>query len=412
MNQRKPHPQSPRVDAARSNATDPVVERFRVAMVVRLFDPWIGGMERQALKLARRMVERGSRVEILTGRWYRGTPRNDVSTGVPITRHHTAWNGSGVRGVRRLGSVAYMLTLAWHLWMRRKDLDVIHVHGLSYHAYVSTLVGKKLGIPVIIKLANSGQASDITKMREGKHLPLTRFMLPMALRAERLVALNDLVVSELESAGVAPDRIVRIPNGVELDDETRSYRPGTATSVLYVGRLHRQKAVDDLLRAVAGLVQNPIGEGLELTIVGDGPERRSLEMLAAQLGLGHRVHFEGEIDNVTPYLYRADLLVLPSRAEGLSNTLLEAMSTGLPVVASNIAANRELIEHGVNGLLYSVGDTDALQEALAALLGGPSLRKRLGCEGRNTVEYEYSIDKVAERYEMLYADLGRTGDSR
>lgn len=390
----------------------PGAECFRVAMVVRLFDPWVGGMERQALKLAVRLVQRGSHVEILTGRWFSGTPRCETSSGVSITRHHTAWNGSGLRGLRKFGSIAYMITLAWHLWTRRKELDVIHVHGLSYHAFVATLIGKLIGTPVIVKLANSGQASDITKMRDGKHLPLTRLMLPMALRSDRFVALNDLVVSELQAAGVPSERIVRIPNGVELDDATRSYPAGIAARVLFVGRLHRQKAIDELLQAVAHLADGPEGREIELTLVGDGPERVALEAFTSELGLGAVVHFEGEVDDVTPYLYRSDVLVLPSRAEGLSNTLLEAMSTGMPVVASDISANRALIEHGVNGLLYQVGNTQALAEALELILDQGSLRERLGCEGRRTVEVDYWIDRVAARYEALYADLQGTGDLR
>lgn len=390
-------------------------ETIRVTMVVRLFDPWVGGMERQALKLASRMVERGLQVEILTGRWFRGTAHTETVAGVTVRRHHTLWNGSGVRGLRRIGALAYMATLAWRLWSRRTERDVIHVHGLSYHAFVSSMVGKKTGTPVIVKLANSGQASDIAKMRAGKHLPLTRFMLPMALDADRFVALNDLVVSELESAGVPSERIVRIPNGVELADTARIYRPGTASKVLFVGRLHRQKAIDDLLRAIGELVQKPIGHELELALVGDGPERESLEALSEELGLGSRVRFEGQVEDVGPHLHHADVLVLPSRAEGLSNTLLEAMSTGLPVVASDISANRALIEHEVNGLLYPVGDHEALQEVLEILLGQDELRERLGREGRNTVETEYSIDRIAAQYESVYIDLiseGNAGERR
>lgn len=378
---------------------------IRVAMVVRLFDPWVGGMERQALKLASRLVDRGLCVEILTGRWFPGTPHTETVEGVAVTRHHTLWNGSGVRGLRRIGAVTYMVTLAWQLWSKRADRDVIHVHGLSYHAFVSSMVGKMTGTPVIVKLANSGQASDIAKMRAGKHLPLTRLMLPTALGADRFVALNDLVVTELESAGVASDRIVRIPNGVELDHRPRGHRPGIATKILYVGRLHRQKAIEDLLRAVGGLLQKPIGRELELTLVGDGPERETLEALSDELGLGPRAHFEGQVEDVGPYLRDADLLVLPSRAEGLSNTLLEAMSTGLPVVASDITANRTLIEHEVNGMLYAAGDHENLQEVLEVTLEHAELRERLGREGRKTVESAYSIDGVAARYESMYTDL-------
>lgn len=377
----------------------------RVTMVVRLFDPWVGGMERQALKLATRLVERGLEVEILTGRWYPRTARAETVRGVTVTRHHTLWNGSGVRGLRRMGAFAYMVTLAWHLWRRRQSTDVIHVHGLSYHAFVSSVMGRKTKTPVIVKLANSGPASDIAKMRAGQHLPLTRMLLPGALRADRFVALNELVVSELESVAVSSDRIVRIPNGVELDSMSRSYRKGPAKNILYIGRLHRQKAIDDLLRAVAGLVEMPIGNELELTLVGEGPERAALEALSNELCLGTRVRFAGQVDDVSSHLRNADVLVLPSRAEGLSNTLLEAMSTGLPVVASDIPANRSLIDHDFNGILYQVGHHEALRDALERLLEQDQFREQIGREGRRSVESGYSIDHVASLYESVYTDL-------
>jgi glycosyltransferase involved in cell wall biosynthesis len=381
------------------------VEPIRVTMVVRLFDPWVGGMERQSLKLASRMVERGLRVEILTGRWFTKTPRVETIAGVTVTRHHTLWNGTGVRGIRRIGALVYMITLAWHLWSKRSERDVIHAHGLSYHAFISAVVGRKTRTPVVVKLANSGQASDIAKMRAGKHLPLTRLMLPAALRADRFVALNDLIVSELESAGVPSRRIARIPNGVELDPATRSYRLGNATKILFIGRLHRQKAIEDLLRAIGGLLPKPVGRELECTLVGDGPERAALEALCSELELGAHVRFAGQVNDVGPHLQLADVLVLPSRAEGLSNTLLEAMSSGLPVVASDISANRALIEHGVNGMLFPAADHVALQDVLEVVLERDDLRERLGREARRTVELGYSIDRIAAQYESLYADL-------
>ena len=380
-------------------------DAFEVAMVVRLFDPWVGGMERQAMKLASELARRGSRVEILTGRWYRSTPRAEVRSRVLITRHHTLWNGTGVRGLRRLGGLAYMASLAWHLWRRRRRLDVIHVHGLSYHAFVASVLGRRMGIPVIVKLANSGSASDIGKMRAGQHLPFTRLMLPAALRADRLVALNDLVESELIAAGVSTSRIVRIPNGVEMLETRQSYALGPVVRILYIGRLHPQKGIDVLLRAIAALRNELPTRAIELHLVGDGPERDALADLSDRLGLGEHVHFEGLVTHVAPHLHIADVLVLPSMAEGLSNTLLEAMSSGLPVVASDIVANRTLIEHEVNGMLFAKGDPTALRSVLEQLLGDEDLRERVGGEGRQTVESDYSIDHVASVYERLYGAL-------
>lgn len=375
---------------------------LRVVMIVRLFHPWVGGMERQAMKLAMALQSQGVEVRILTGRWFRGTRRNEFIDGIRVTRHHTLWEGFGVRGLRRIGGVMYMVTLAVHLILHRREYDVIHVHGLSYHAYVAVKVGHKLGKPVVVKLANSGVASDIVKMREGRHLPLTRLMLPTALRADRLVALNPLSADELSEQGVMTGSIARIPNGVELGDTVRDFGIGDPAVLLFVGRLHEQKAVDVLLRAMAVLSASIPAE---LIVAGDGPERSDLERLVVELGIDEVVHFLGMVDDIDAELQRADVLVLPSRAEGLSNTLLEAMACSLPVVASCITANRNLIEEGRTGRLFRLDDADDLAKVLRGLLEDDVARAEIGLAGRKLVEDTYSVEQVAAEYRILYGAM-------
>jgi glycosyltransferase involved in cell wall biosynthesis len=184
-------------------------------MVIRLFSPWVGGTQTQALRLARALRDRGVDVRFVTGRWFRGTPREETIDGVPVFRNHTLWEGFGIRGARKFGGYLYLLTLWWHLWRRRDTYDVIHVHGLSYHTFAAVIAGGRLGKPTLTKLANSGSASDIRKMRSDQHLALSRWMLPAALRCDRFVALTETVQRELEEAGVSGARITRIPNGIE-----------------------------------------------------------------------------------------------------------------------------------------------------------------------------------------------------
>ena len=191
--------------------------RPRVVMVVRLFHPWVGGTERQAQTLARRLADRGVDVRIVTGRWFRGTPRRDEIDGIQVFRNHTLWEGFGIRGLRTLGGYLYMVTLAWHLWRTRSTYDVIHAHGMNYHSAVAVQTGHLCGRPSITKLANSGEASDVDKMRHDRQLRGARFLLPAALRSDRFVALNAAVVDELRAVGVPEERIISLPNGVDLD---------------------------------------------------------------------------------------------------------------------------------------------------------------------------------------------------
>lgn len=379
-----------------------------MVMVVRLFDPWIGGMERQALSLAQALVRAGHHVRILTGRWFRGTPHRQSYDGVEVIRHGALYDGFGIRGARRIAALVYMVTLAFALVRHRRSYDVIHVHGLSYHAYVAVRCARVLNKPVIVKLANSGKASDISKMKSGQHLFLSRYLLPTALMADRLVALNAIIRGELEAEAVSPDKIAEIPNGVCIPDRwVSSEHPGPERVVSFVGRLHEQKAVDVLIRGFAGL-PDPLKHKTVLRIVGDGPVRPALEALATDLCDQASIEFTGQVDDVDPDLEETDVLVLPSVAEGMSNTLLEAMARAIPVIASNIPSNAVLIEHGETGWLFEPNDWTALTDLLASILEDAELLRGVGERGRRLVAEQYAIDRIGDRYADLYRQLSET----
>ncbi|MAT97546.1 MAG: hypothetical protein CL608_10425 [Anaerolineaceae bacterium] len=376
----------------------------RVMMVVRLFYPWVGGTERQAHKLARKLLDKQVAVELVTGWWFRGSPAHETLDGIPVQRNFTLWEFLGIKGLRKFGGYLYILTLLWHLWRRRDDHDVIHVHGLNYHTFTAVLAGRLLNKKVISKLANSGHASDINKMREDRQLALARFMLPTALKCDRFVALNEKVVDELTAVHIPNSRIIELPNGVETDaiPAKTSYDLHTPARLIFVGRLHPQKGIDTLLHAMRQLTER---HDVCLHLLGDGPLKEELMDLVEELGITHLVKFHGQTDDVLAHLQEADLFVLPSRAEGLSNALLEAMSCSLPVVVSAIPGNVDVIEHNQNGLRFTVDDPDSLAQTLASLLTNANQRRQLGRQARQTVERHYSLSAVADQYIDLYRDL-------
>lgn len=380
----------------------------RILMVVRLFAPWVGGTERQAQTLARGLADQGVSVRIVTGRWFRGTDRHEVIDGIPVFRHHTLWEFFGIRGLRRFGGYLYMITLYWHLWRTRASYDIVHVHGMNYHSAVAVSAARRLGKRSLTKLANSGRASDIEKMRHDRQLPGARHLLGAALESSRFVALNATVVDELRAAGVPESRIVSIPNGVSADGvrPKAARRTDGPVHAVYVGRLHEQKLLPSFLAAVAQVEECHPGR-LRATLVGDGPQRRELENQVDRLGLGDVVAMPGALDDVAPVLAAADVFVLPSAVEGLSNALLEAMTHGLPVLVSRIPGNADVIDHGRNGLLFDPGDVAGLAEGLVRLADDPALRARLGACARADIERTYALERVVDRYIALYRDLSR-----
>jgi len=379
----------------------------RVLMVVRLFYPWVGGAERQAHKLAKELMDLGQDVELVTGWWFWGTPRREVIDGIPVQRNFTLWDCFGIKGLRKVGGYLYILSLLWYLWRRRADYDLIHVHGLNYHTFAAVLAARWLRKPTVTKLANSGPASDIHKMRRNQQLALSKYMTPTALRGDCYVALNATIVDELRAAGVPAHKIVELPNGVETEGLTvkTSYVLHDPARILFVGRLHPQKGLDVLLHAVHLLLREYAMDPIRLQLVGDGPLRDELGQLASELGIAEQVEFWGRTDTVLEHLPRADLFVLPSRAEGLSNALLEAMACGLPVVASRIPGNVDVVQHEQNGLLCPVDDPRALAHSIHTLLQQPALRAQLGRAARTTVENEFGLNHIANRYIGLYHSL-------
>lgn len=377
----------------------------RVLMVVRLFHPWVGGTERQALKLSKAMRAAGTPVVVVTGRWFRGTSRAETIEGVPVVRHHTLWEFFGIRGLRKLGGYLYMITLAWYLVRNRRHYDLIHVHGLNYHTAVAAAVGRRLGKPTVVKLANSGSASDIDRMREGRQLAGAGLFLGAALRCDRFVALSPAIGEELRRAGVAEDRIVAIPNGVEVDTVVAAPTPEPGRlRVVYLGRLHRQKGVDVLLEALRVLTARRACR-VSVRIVGDGPERESLETAVTTRGLDHAVEFVGEVEDPGPMLDEADVFVLPSRTEGMSNALLEAMARATAVVATAVPGTARVVEDRRTGLLVAPEDPVGLADALERLAQRPEEVHRLGEAAVQEIRAHYSMGEVAQRYAALYASL-------
>jgi glycogen(starch) synthase len=216
--------------------------------------------------------------------------------------------------------------------------------------------------------------------------------------------------------GTPPERVHVIPSGVraELFDaaqEAAEETPGNAAPVpdvlgpvvLFLGRLHRQKGVDVLLRAFTSM------PGVTLVLAGDGPERGRLERLAHELGLRSRVRFLGFVphDRVPGLLRSSDVLVMPSRYEELGTAMVEGMYAGLPVVASDTGGVPELVEHDGSGLLVPPGQAAPLADALNRLLKDQDLSRRFGSRGRTLAQsyrWEALAGKVLDVYRGVIDD--------
>ncbi len=175
-----------------------------------------------------------------------------------------------------------------------------------------------------------------------------------------------------------------------------------------VGRLDPVKDHPNLLRAFASLSQ--WDEAARLIIVGDGPMRKEIESEVHELNVVDKVKLLGERKDIADILRAVDIFALTSIAEGISNTILEAMATGLPVVATRVGGNPELVRHGVTGQLVPSGDVAALKSALASYARDPELRGVHGKAARQRAVEKFSLERMAAEYEKLYAEVAGRQD--
>jgi glycosyltransferase involved in cell wall biosynthesis len=219
------------------------------------------------------------------------------------------------------------------------------------------------------------------------------------------VAISQAVRSELLADGYDPGRIHALPNGVPVPESPWTPAAGTTPgpNAVYVGRLAREKGLDVLLDAWVEVVR--ARPGARLRLLGEGPVRSSLEQQAARLGIRSSVELTGAVADPISTLRAADLFILPSREEGMSIALLEAMALGIPVLASAIPGNQSLVVDGLHGLLAPPNDAGALTGRILEILGEPAeARRRAGTARRHVIEH-YSIAAMARRHLELFEAL-------
>ena len=303
----------------------------------------------------------------------------------------------------------------WKL-LRRLRPDIVHTRNLS--TLEAQLPAFLSGVPHRVHGEHGRDADDVDGTRR-KYQLLRKLFKPFV---HQYVALShDLERYLRRRVGVPERRLVVLCNGVD----TGKFSPGRSGTrdrlrldflgrdVVVVGTIGRMEAVKDqitLVRAFVRLVQGGAGryDHVRLVAIGDGALRAPAQRLLEEAGMTDAAWLPGERDDVPELLRAMDIFVLPSLAEGISNTILEAMASGLPVVATDVGGNSELVAAGKTGILVPRADPDAMAEAIRRYVDDPSLRREDGARGRKRCETEFSIDAMVERYATLYDSLLET----
>jgi glycosyltransferase involved in cell wall biosynthesis len=284
-------------------------------------------------------------------------------------------------------------------FVRQRGIDIIHSHGYKTDI-ISLLATRGTGCRNV-STPHGWSVKAGLKLRIYETLDRVAF-----LGFDAVVPLSDDLYAGLEGIPGMRKRLHLVRNGVDLEDIDQAVgtpiQPdasgATPTLVGYIGQLIPRKGLEVLLEAFQRVHRND----LRLIIVGDGPQRVELEARAASTRVGDSIHFLGFRDDRLALLKQFAFFVLPSRLEGIPRCLMEAMATGVPVIASDIPGCRDIVAHQRTGLLFPVDDSDALAAAIKTLADSPEERKRLAANGRAHVRAEYSAETMANRYLVLY----------
>ena len=355
-----------------------------------------GGAQRVLLDQALWFYEHGHRMNViflydkeeLWEKWQAALPFPVINLG--------AFQGRG-KGIKNIPPLLKGLFSLWN-FLRREKVDVIETFTHDSNM-VALPIAWLARVPVRIA-THHGVIEGFSRWQEVIHSWMVNHNI-----AQKLVAVSKKMYQAALKEGVHSERIVTIPNGiVQMPFESRSRlevrkeagMDVTDPLLISVGRLVYAKAHEVLVAAMPAVLKEFPNAKVE--IYGEGVLRTDLEAQIARLGLSNSVKLPGRSDHVAGHLANADVFILSSRSEGLPIALLEAMSAGLPCIATNVEGVDEVIEEGEHGLVVPIEDPEALAQAILQLLRDPEARSRMGAAARLHVSKFYNIDRMCGQY--------------
>jgi len=284
---------------------------------------------------------------------------------------------------------------------KKFGLEVIHVHYAIPHATSAFLAREITGIPYVVTL----HGSDVTILgSDSSYMPINVFTID---GANAITAVSGFLAKEAyERLGIKKEIMV-IPNFVDVE----IYAPARASKkrnnrdvvITHISNFRPVKRIQDIVHALNIVVKQ--APDAKLLLVGDGPERHAIERLIDKLGLKHNIMLTGYRSDISNVLKCSDIVVLSSETESAPLTLLEGMSTGLPVIATRVGGIPEIVEDGLNGFLVEPKHPEALAQKILELNSNEKLRERIGADARKRVLEKYTAAKIVSRYVEVYENV-------
>ena len=382
---------------------------MRILVVTGIFPPDIGGPATYIPEIAKALLERGHEVTVVTTSEPESLEFDDSQHPFPVVR----MNRKVHLGLRPF---YFAKTILHHT----KKADVVLANGLFLEATVASFLAKKpivqkiVGDPTWERARNRGWTTDdfetFQKSNYGFQIEALKKLTTFAARqVEKIIVPSRYLARCVERWGIPKNRLLVIYNSVQSLDLVDPEPVPLTTSVKLVTtcRLVAWKRVHSIIQAVGDI------DEVGLLICGDGPERKYLDTLTKDLGLTDRVHFSGKRNRRETLALMAgcDIFVLNSTYEGLSHVVLEAMSLGLPVIATSVGGTPELVKDGETGILIKGGDTEALRSAVLQLVSSPETLQEMGERAKLAAKSFSFPTMVRETEQVLQAASGSSSAS-
>ena len=381
-------------------------ERAQHAMVMVVHSVFTatGGAEIQAARLGAALRSRGWAVTTVGLAPRERKARNHTAVSDPdmVLLHAPRVPG--------LAGLVLVLQFALYLILNRSKYSVIHVHIMKTLAFTAAVVGQALSKTVVLKVSGYDELDHGCLSERQAHSCYYRVLNWGCKKADTVIAISRQTQERLLACGYGEEQVVYLPNGIDLDrfrpcaDKAacrRALKLSDANVAVFVGRFVHEKGLFNLVDAWR-FVRQRFPNSL-LCMVGDGQYRHSIEtVVGADPLLKDAVYFAGETKGVETYLAAADCYVSASLTEGLSNTMLEAMASGLPIVCTRISGAEDMVQEDKNGYLVPVGGSEQLSGAVEKVFSDHARAAVMGRHSRTLAERLFDVNRIIDRYEQLY----------
>lgn len=380
----------------------------KIVFVTRRFPPFAGGAEQQLSCVAATLAEKGHEVFVFTSAGG-GRAVQDINGG--LTARAPFVHRLCEPSIRFLGTAVFLGGLLFSFLRYARTADAIVVSQVNETAAFAALLARLLGVPVCCRLTNYGESYGNFAWAKDKWLG--GLYCWAIRRADAIIVQHSGFIPDTLNNGCCRDRIHIIPNAVSERFCTaekaapRQNRPAQANNnwqLLWCGRLVPMKNPRMLIEIAEVLLEREYLHFL-IDVVGDGEDRPGLKAAIEASKLGDRIRLHGFQPDVKPFLNQADLFLLTSDHDPMPNVVLEAMASGLPVVATRVGGVPKMVVDGSTGFLVPAGEAEVMASALSRLMEDTSLVRSMAQKGREHVQTNFSAASIAKRYEELFRRL-------